>query len=134
MLTCALLWSANGLCIKLTPWNSMVLAGWRGFAGAITLFIAMKALKMKISINGRTILIGTCVCATGFLYIIANRLTTAANAIVLQYTSPVWLVILSMVFFKKNTAGLTTRRCCLRLAALRFSLWISLNPAGHWAT
>ena len=31
MLTCALLWSANGLCIKLTPWNSMVLAGWRGF-------------------------------------------------------------------------------------------------------
>ena len=26
MLTCALLWSANGLCIKLTPWNSMVLA------------------------------------------------------------------------------------------------------------
>ena len=71
MLTCALLWSANGLCIKLTPWNSMVLAGWRGFAGAITLFIAMKALKMKISINGRTVLIGTCVCATGFLYIIA---------------------------------------------------------------
>ena len=74
MLTCALLWSANGLCIKLTPWNSMVLAGWRGFAGAITLFIAMKALKMKISINGRTVLIGTCVCATGFLYIIATAL------------------------------------------------------------
>lgn len=33
MLTCALLWSANGLCIKLTPWNSMVLAGWARLRG-----------------------------------------------------------------------------------------------------
>ena len=130
MLTCALLWSANGLCIKLTPWNSMVLAGWRGFAGAITLFIAMKALKMKISINGRTVLIGTCVCATGFLYIIANRLTTAANAIVLQYTSPVWLVILSMVFFKKKYRGLDYAAVLLTVGGIALFFMDQLKPGG----
>lgn len=130
MLTCALLWSANGLCIKLTPWNSMVLAGWRGFAGAITLFFAMKALKMKISINGRTVLIGTCVCATGFLYIIANRLTTAANAIVLQYTSPVWLVILSMVFFKKKYRGLDYAAVLLTVGGIALFFMDQLKPGG----
>lgn len=102
MLTCALLWSFIGLCIKLVPWNSMVLAGWRGVFGAITLFVCMKLMKLKIIIDWRSILIGACIAVTAFLFIIANRLTTAANAIVLQYTSPVWLVVLSIVFFGKR--------------------------------
>jgi drug/metabolite transporter (DMT)-like permease len=130
MLACALLWSANGLCIKLTPWNSMVLAGWRGFAGAITLFIAMKALKMKISINARTILIGVCVCATGFLYIIANRLTTAANAIVLQYTSPVWLVVLSMIFFGRKYRGIDYAAVLLTVGGIALFFLDQLAPGG----
>ncbi len=130
MLACALLWSANGLCIKLTPWNSMVLAGWRGFAGAITLFIAMKALKMKISINARTILIGVCVCATGFLYIIANRLTTAANAIVLQYTSPVWLLVLSMIFFGRKYRGIDYAAVLLTVGGIALFFLDQLAPGG----
>ena len=130
MLACALLWSANGLCIKLTPWNSMVLAGWRGFAGAITLFIAMKALKMKININARTILIGVCVCATGFLYIIANRLTTAANAIVLQYTSPVWLVVLSMIFFGRKYRGIDYAAVLLTVGGIALFFLDQLAPGG----
>lgn len=130
MLACALLWSANGLCIKLTPWNSMVLTGWRGFAGAVTLFAAMKALKMKISINLRTVLIGVCVCATGFLYIIANRLTTAANAIVLQYTSPVWLVVLSMIFFKKRYRGLDYAAAIFTVAGIALFFMDQLAPGG----
>lgn len=130
MLACALLWSANGLCIKLTPWNSMVLAGWRGFAGAVTLFLAMKLLKMKISINVRTVLIGVCVCATGFLYIIANRLTTAANAIVLQYTSPVWLVVLSMAFFKKRYRWLDYAALLLTVGGIALFFMDELGLGG----
>lgn len=130
MLACALLWSANGLCIKLTPWNSMVLAGWRGFAGAVTLFLAMKLLKMKISINVRTVLIGVCVCATGFLYIIANRLTTAANAIVLQYTSPVWLVVLSMAFFKKRYRWLDYAAVLLTVGGIALFFMDELGLGG----
>lgn len=130
MLACALLWSANGLCIKLTPWNSMVLAGWRGFAGAITLFIAMALLRMKITVNARTLLIGACVCGTGFLYIVANRLTTAANAIVLQYTSPVWLVVLSMVFFKKRYRGLDYAAVILTVGGIALFFLDKLKPGG----
>jgi drug/metabolite transporter (DMT)-like permease len=118
MLACALLWSLNGLCIKLVPWNAMVLAGWRGLAAAATLFAAMKILRYPIHFNFRSILIGLCVCATGFLYIIANRLTTAANAIVLQYTSPMWLMVLSIVFFKKKYRGLDYGAVLLTIAGI----------------
>jgi drug/metabolite transporter (DMT)-like permease len=37
-----------------------------------------------------------------FCFIAANKLTTAANAIVLQYTSPVFFVLFSMIFLKKK--------------------------------
>lgn len=130
MLACALLWSLNGLCIKLVPWNSMVLAGWRGLAGAVTLIAAMKLLKYKISLNGRSILIGACICATGFLYIFANRLTTAANAIVLQYTSPVWLMVLSMIFFKRRYRALDYGAVLLTVAGITLFFLDELAPGG----
>lgn len=130
MLTCALLWSLNGLCIKLVPWNSMVLAGWRGLAGAATLIVAMKALKYKISLNARSVLIGVSIGATGFLYIIANRLTTAANAIVLQYTSPVWLMVLSMIFFKRRYRALDYGAVMLTVAGIALFFLDELAPGG----
>lgn len=130
MLACALLWSLNGLCIKLVPWNAMVLAGWRGLAAAATLFAAMKILRYSIHFNLRSILIGMCVCATGFLYIIANRLTTAANAIVLQYTSPMWLMVLSIVFFKKKYRGLDYGAVLLTIAGIALFFLDQLTPGG----
>lgn len=130
MCACALLWSLNGLCIKLVPWNSMVLAGWRGLAAAVTLYAAMKLLKYPIHFNLRAVLIGLCICATGFLYIIANRLTTAANAIVLQYTSPVWLMILSMLFFKKKYRGIDYGAVVLTVGGIALFFFDKLTPGG----
>lgn len=130
MLACALLWSLNGLSIKLVPWDSMTLAGWRGLAAALTLFAAMRWLKYPISFSPRSLLIGLCVCATGFLYIVANRLTTAANAIVLQYTSPVWLMALSIVFFKRKYRALDYAAVLLTLGGIALFFLDELAPGG----
>lgn len=102
MLACALMWSTAGLCIKYVPWSPMVLAGWRGIPAALTLFIGMKWMGLKIVMDGRSLLIGFFVCVVSVLYIVANRLTTAANAVVMQYTSPVFLTVFSILFLKKR--------------------------------
>lgn len=102
MLVCAVLWSTAGLFIKSVPWNSMVLAGWRGLAATLTLWLFMRKMHYRVRIDKRTVIIGFCVSGTSILFLIANRLTTAANAIVLQYTSPVFLVVLSILFFKRR--------------------------------
>ena len=36
------------------------------------------------------------------LFIVANKLTTAANAIVLQYSAPIWLLLWSFLFLRKK--------------------------------
>jgi len=130
MLACALLWSLNGLSIKLVPWSAMVLAGWRGLAAALALFAAMKLLKYPVCLSRRTFLIGLCVCATGFLYIAANRLTTAANAIVLQYTSPVWMVALGMAFFRRKYRTLDYGAVLLTLLGVALFFFGKLTPGG----
>lgn len=130
MLACALLWSLSGLCIKLVPWNAIVLAGWRGFAAAGTLLLAMKLMKYPIRFTGRSLLIGLCISATGFLYIIANRLTTAANAIVLQYTSPVWMMALGIVLFKKKYRGVDYAAVLLTLCGIALFFLDELTPGG----
>lgn len=102
MLICAMLWSTAGVFIKSVSWHSMVLAGWRGLAATLTLWLFMRAMHYRVRIDKRTVTIGLCVSGTSIMYLIATRLTTAANAIVLQYTSPVFLVVLSILLFKRR--------------------------------
>ena len=130
MLACALLWSLNGLSIRLIAWNAFVLAGWRGFFAAAALYAAMRLLKYRVVFDGRTALIGACVCATGLLYILANRLTTAANAIVLQYTSPVWRMAPGIILFGKRFRGVDFAAVALVLGGVALFFFDELTPGG----
>ena len=82
---CACLWSFTGLMTKLIPWNPIMLAGWRALASGSVMFVYMKMTHKKIRINKQSLLVGASV---------------ASSAVVLQYTAPVFLVILSKVFLK----------------------------------
>ncbi|MBQ7241392.1 MAG: EamA family transporter [Firmicutes bacterium] len=97
---CACLWSFTGLMTKLIPWNPIMLAGWRALASGSVMFVYMKMTHKKIRINKQSLLVGASVASSAFLCIAGHRLTTTANAVVLQYTAPVFLVILSKAFLK----------------------------------
>lgn len=100
----ALCWSTSGVLIKLIPWNAMAISGLRCFFALIFSLIVIKDRKIRFT---RTNILGSlCMCATTYCYIIAVKMTTAANAIVLQYTSPVFIVIISALFLKKRTTRL----------------------------
>ncbi len=96
MMLCALCWSFSGLCVKVIPWNAYAVIAVRCLFAMVTTFLLAKDRKLKI--NFQIFKAAVCALMTAVTYIIAIKLTTAANAIVLQYTAPILILIYQIVF------------------------------------
>ena len=100
ILGAAALWSTGGLGIKSLDLFPLTTAGWRSvFALAALLAVGGWRALTGAALKRRAVL-GTAAsyALTLVLFVSATRLTTAANAILLQYTSPLWVIALSHVF------------------------------------
>jgi len=102
MAICAVLWSTGGIFIKIVPWNPMFIAGFRSLIAAGLYFLYMSHQRIQWVVNRDSVLAGICMSGNFILYISANKLTTAANAIVLQYSAPISILILSALFFRQR--------------------------------
>ncbi|MGX8702511.1 DMT family transporter [Caproiciproducens sp.] len=102
MAVCASLWSIAGIFIKLVPWNAMVIAGFRSLIAAAVVLIFMRMTGRRVKLNLSSFQSGVCIAATFFAFVSANKMTTAANAIVLQFTSPVFILIISALVFHQH--------------------------------
>ena len=102
MLICATLWSIAGIFIKLLDWNPFVIAGWRSLIAALCVLVFVKLYKLPLKFTKRSALNGLFMMLTFFAFVAANKLTTAANAIVLQFTTPIFLMIYSSVLFHRS--------------------------------
>lgn len=121
MLMCAVLWSIAGIFIKLIPWNAFALAGLRGLIAGLTMAVYMAIRRYRFRLNRKTFVTGllACCCYTGF--VCANKLTTAANAIVLQFTNPIFIVLFSALFLKSRVRRADL--CAVLLTMLGISLF-----------
>ena len=102
MLLCACLWSIAGLFIKMVPWNPLVIAGFRSLFSALTVLVYMAVTKQKIFINKSIMKSAFFLAATFLCFVGANKLTTSANAIVLQFTAPVFIMLFGAIFRKER--------------------------------
>jgi drug/metabolite transporter (DMT)-like permease len=102
MAICAGLWSIAGIFIKLIPWNPLVIAGLRSLIAAMVVFVFMLVTKRRIKVNRSSIMGGLFVAGTFFAFVSANKMTTSANAIVLQFTSPVFIMVISALLFHQR--------------------------------
>ena len=102
MLIACILFSTGGILCKLIPWSPLAINGVRNLFGGCLIGIYLLATHHRLRFN-LTIFIGA-VCMGGVttLFIVANKLTTAANAIILQYSAPIWLILLSALLLKKK--------------------------------
>jgi drug/metabolite transporter (DMT)-like permease len=92
---CAVLWSSAGLFIKLIDWNPVIIAGGRSLIAAV--FMAAIRLLGRRNVPFRLSQFwigGVAYGLTMFLFVIANKMTSAANAILLQYSAPIWAALL----------------------------------------
>lgn len=102
MVICGVFWSTGGIFIKLIPWNPFAITGMRSLIAALVVLAYIKICKIKFRLNRQSVLSGLFLASVFLCFVIANKLTTAANAIVLQFTSPVFILLLGAVFLKKK--------------------------------
>ncbi len=108
----ALCWSLGGVLIKRVDWPPLAVAGGRGLIAAAFLAATTRGLRFTWS----PVQIGASIAyaLTTVLFVLANKLTTAANAILLQYTAPVWIALFGAWFLGERA----TRADWLTVAAV----------------
>lgn len=116
LVICAVLWSTGGIFIKNIEWNGLAIAGIRSLiSGTFMLLVTRQRIHFFVrDQNGRrdnlsTILLWIAALSyalTMILFVVANKLTTSANAILLQYTCPIYIILLAPILTgEKNRAS-----------------------------
>jgi drug/metabolite transporter (DMT)-like permease len=100
VLAAAVLWSTGGLFIKWTSISGLELSFGRSLLAAIT--VAIFTRHEGFGLNRVTALASVLYAALLILFVMATKETTAANAIFLQYTAPVYLLILEPLLYKEK--------------------------------
>lgn len=100
MLAAAIIWSTGGLFIKWTTLSGLELSFGRSLLAAIT--VAIFTRREGFGINRITLLASVLYAALLLLFVLATKETTAANAIFLQYTAPLYVLVLEPIFYKEK--------------------------------
>ena len=96
----ALLWSTGGLFIKWTTLSAVELTFGRSLLAAVT--VALFTRREGFRLNAMTALTSVLYAALLLLFVVATKLTTAANAIFLQYTAPLYVLVLEPLLYKEK--------------------------------
>lgn len=93
VIAAVLIWSTGGLLIKLTALDAYQVTFFRSLLAGLTVLIVMR--KEGLRINAFGLLCSLFYAGLLFLFVWATKHTTAANAIFLQYTAPIYILILA---------------------------------------
>ena len=101
LLIAALCWSLGGVLIKSVDWPPLAIAGGRGLIAALFL---LACCGRRLRFTWSPVQIGAAIAYAGctVLFAAANKYTTAANAILLQYTAPIYVALLGAWFLKER--------------------------------
>jgi drug/metabolite transporter (DMT)-like permease len=111
----ALLFSTGGAAIKVAAFSGMQVSCLRAGVAAITLLIWW---RRRLTWSWTAVAIGVAYAATLTLFVNATKLTTAANAIFLQDTAPLYIVVFGPLLIRER----------VRVNDLRY-----LAAVGTWA-
>ena len=130
LLIAAVLWSLGGVLIKSIDWHPMAIAGGRS-AIAIPLMIACMGWPRftftKAQIGGA---IGYAL--TVALFVFATRMTTAANAIFLQYTAPIYVAIIGTWYLGERPLRIDWLVIIVALGGIALFFMDQLSVTGFW--
>lgn len=100
LVVCAVLWSTSGVFVKALDWQPMSILAGRGLFTSLIFLLYMRRLPKRIT--HWTLLAAGGSIATQFLFVTSTKLTTAANSIFLQYTAPIYVVLLGYLFLREK--------------------------------
>lgn len=100
LIAASVLWSTGGILIKLVDWHPVAISGSRSLIAGLLILAFLRKPRLKFS--WPLVLGALTYASTVILFVIANKLTTAANTILLQYTAPIWVALMSGWLLKER--------------------------------
>jgi len=130
LLIVACLWSLGGLLIKTIDWHPVAIAGTRSALAAVFMSCFVRRVHITWSrpqVGGALAYAGTVI-----LFVAANKLTTAANTILLQYTAPVYVALFGAWFLGERTRWFDWTAIAVVFGGITLFFVDELTIAGSW--
>jgi drug/metabolite transporter (DMT)-like permease len=126
----ATLWSLGGLLIKSVDWHPLAIASARSAIAAVTMAVLLPRPRFTWS----AVQWGAALCYVGTvaLFVSATKLTTAANAIFLQYTAPVYIALFGTWFLQEKPTRIDWLLILLAVAGIGLFFLDQISWRGRW--
>jgi len=109
----AVFFSLAGVIIKLITWSPFTINGLRNLFAFLVMAFYMKKIHHKLVINRVVILGAVLNLFMNLTFVMATKLTSAANAIVLQFTEPIFLILFLWMLWKHKPDRKAVITCIL---------------------
>lgn len=126
----AILWSTAGAFVKALDWQPLSILSGRGLFTSLVFLLYMRRIPTKITCW--TLLAAGASIATQFLFITSTKLTTAANSIFLQYTAPIYVVLLAYWFLREKPSRTDWISMAIIFLGLILFFGDQLSPDGFY--
>ncbi len=130
VLLSAVSFSLAGVLIKLVPWHAVSLNGARCVFAIIPLYLYLRATGRRFHVNKQIVLGAIVYAAMLITFVLANKMTTAANAIVLQFTEPIWVIVAGVIIFHNKPSRVAIVACVAMFIGVVLFFVDSLDAGG----
>lgn len=96
------LFSLGGLLIKVIPWQALTINSWRCGISVCILLLFAKVTHHKLVLTPGVLAGAAAMCITVSCYALSNKLTTAANSILIQFTAPAFVILFLLLIFHER--------------------------------
>ena len=128
LLLAGALWSLGGLLIKSIPWHPLAISGMRGGIAALVIFTYSR--KSILIITKDKIVAACFYTLVVTFFVMANKLTTAGNAILLQYTAPVYVALFGYMVLGEKSKFIDWATIAIMLSGLALFFLDELSSEG----
>lgn len=128
LLICTLMWSISGVLIKQIPWNAPVIAGFRSLlaGGVMALYLRISGIPFRFDrVAVRSGVVLSCMFMS---FVLATKLTTSANAIVIQSSAPAFVLLYDVVVRRVRARRLDIITVVLTLVGISIFFFDQLTP------
>lgn len=128
LLMASVFWSLGGVCIKFIPWSAMSIILLRAVFAIGVFAIYRKSFRIKLTKGN--ILAAVCQSGTTIMYVFANQKTTAAAAVLLQFTAPVFILLMQLALYKKKPKPAEILAVVMTIAGMLLFFGDALGRSG----
>lgn len=126
----ALVWSTGGLFIKLLPQDAFTILFYRSAYAMLVFGLVYR--RTVLATNARMWWTSAIYAALLLTFVLATKMTTAANAIFLQYTGTAWVLILEPVLFRVPLRRINVLTAVFSFLGMGLFLLEDVDLSGGW--